>query len=105
MGESEILIRYSEIGLKGKNRENFEDRLIDRIHQRLRLLEGFPVKGARQKGEDYPFRVWKTRTLSTTRRFSLSARAVASISATPFEVHSSSAPPPVRGKGRTATEY
>ena len=35
-----FLIKYAEIGVKGKNRYLFEDALVKQIHHRLKLLEG-----------------------------------------------------------------
>lgn len=35
-----FLIKYAEIGVKGKNRYLFEDALVKQIHQRLKNLEG-----------------------------------------------------------------
>ena len=34
------LIKYGEIGIKGKNRYLFEDALVKQIHHRLKRLEG-----------------------------------------------------------------
>ena len=40
-----FLIKYAEIGVKGKNRYLFEDALVKHIHHRLKNLEGkFEVK-------------------------------------------------------------
>ena len=38
-----FLIKYGEIGVKGKNRYVFEDALADRIRQVLKDVEGFSV--------------------------------------------------------------
>ena len=35
-----FLIKYAEIGVKGKNRYLFEDALVKQIHHRLKNLEG-----------------------------------------------------------------
>ena len=35
-----FLIKYAEIGIKGKNRGMFEDRLIRHIERALRKVEG-----------------------------------------------------------------
>lgn len=40
MGRRLILVRYGEIGLKGKNRPDFERRLLQRVRQALRGLPG-----------------------------------------------------------------
>ena len=35
-----FLIKYAEIGLKGKNRYVFEDALVSHIHHSLKRLDG-----------------------------------------------------------------
>ena len=40
MNYESFLIKYSEIGLKGKNRYKFEDALVSRIRESLKEFEG-----------------------------------------------------------------
>ena len=40
MNYRSFLIKYAEIGVKGKNRYLFEDALVKQIHHRLKRLEG-----------------------------------------------------------------
>ena len=35
-----FLIKYGEIGVKGKNRFIFEDALVDRLNSHLKMLRG-----------------------------------------------------------------
>ena len=47
-----FLIKYGEIGVKGKNRYVFEDALADRIRQVLKDVEGF-FRISKEKGRIY----------------------------------------------------
>ena len=47
-----FLIKYGEIGVKGKNRYVFEDALVDRIKQVLENVEGSFVV-TKEKGRIY----------------------------------------------------
>ena len=47
-----FLIKYGEIGVKGKNRYVFEDALADRIRQVLKDVEGF-FRISQEKGRIY----------------------------------------------------
>ena len=44
MKENCILVRYGELALKGKNRSDFEDRLIRNIREALASFSGIQVK-------------------------------------------------------------
>ena len=51
-----FLIKYAEIGVKGKNRYLFEDALVKQIHHRLKNLEGnFSVTIYAEAAEDFDY--------------------------------------------------
>ena len=43
-----FLIKYAEIGVKGKNRYLFEDALVKQIHHRLKNLQRKPEESMRR---------------------------------------------------------
>ncbi len=56
-----FLIKYSEIGIKGKNRYMFEDALRDRVAEKLKKCEGtFSVQreNGRQRANTIMMRWW-----------------------------------------------
>ena len=44
-----LLVRYGELTLKGSNRKKFVNQLRNNVHQSLKGLEGFVVKGKRDR--------------------------------------------------------